>query len=140
MAKVVVDPKQVRPLAGAVTRTAIAGATMKNGYVVRFSASNTVVSARANSHANCKGKLGIVVDGSRHNPNGDVISGETVTLVMLGPVFLGNSVDLDESKIHVLGNGEGDIDDAGGTVTRHLGYPQSNNILWFNDSNLAASS
>lgn len=141
MATVTKYPKEVRPLAGAITKTAIVnGSGMELGDVVRFSASNTIVRARANTLANCTGKLGIVVAGSQQNTNGTLINGETATVVLLGPVHLGASVALDETILYVLGNAEGAIDNAGGTVTRHIGYAISDTILFFNDTNQTPSS
>lgn len=140
MSDITLVATQVRPLLGAITRMFDAGEAMTVGDVVRVSTSGTVVKGDASTAPGAKGQLGIVVAGANAHSSGTIASGERVTVVVFGPVFLGSTVTLDETKTHYLSDTAGKIADAAGTVTRAIGNAESNTVFFFNPSDTAASS
>lgn len=143
MANVGLYPKEVRPLAGSITKTFEAGeAEIQIPMLLRITADGKVVRARANSAANATGKLCIAVAAAGVLPNasGSVPNGGTLTVVLKGAVFMGKDAALDETKPYFLSNDLGRIADAAGTVKRAVGYPLSSQILFFDDTDIEPSS
>ncbi|MBZ0293574.1 MAG: hypothetical protein K8L99_13485 [Anaerolineae bacterium] len=137
MALYTIDPKQVRPLesAGTIVRAVTMSGASQLGRTVYFSDDETVSETDALDSAKVSGLIGMIVAGSRHNTAGTVVDGERVTVLLLGPVWLGDAA-LDISAQAFLADEttsvDGRIADAAGTVTRRIGSPMSSEILFFN--------
>lgn len=143
MANVGIYPKEVRALAGSITRTVEVGeANVQLGMIIRLNADGKAVRARANSAAGATGKLGIVVSaaGALSDGSGTLANGDTITVVLKGAVFVGKAAAMDETKPHFLSDDPGRIADAAGTVKRAVGYPLSSQILFFDDTDIEPSS
>lgn len=133
MANVTVTATQVRALPQALTRMINAGEAMTTGVgkVVQVEGDGDVAMANATAAAGANGVLGIIVAGERHDKDGDIASGERVTMVVWGPVYLGESAALDETKVYFVGETDGLITDTAPAHFRAIGYPISSTVLFF---------
>lgn len=140
MADVVLTPKHVRLLTGSIPVRKIFNSV--GGYVgdwVSFDDDNCTLTD-ADTGTTVSGLVGQIVSGSRHDPTGALIQGETVDVVVLGPVSYGPNVTLDETKQYFISNTPGKMSDTAGTIVRRCGAPLSSNVFFVNPSSTPATS
>ena len=83
MAAITVTNKQVRPLDGSVVRQFIANGAISFGEAVTLRTADGRVQETANASAKC---IGIAVSGSGGAGRTGVVAGESVGVVVFGPV------------------------------------------------------
>lgn len=131
MATITVDPKQVRQLPGCITVMGNAGEAMAVGKVCQIVADSDWEMANAGSAAGVTGQLGIVVAGNLYDPDGDIANNERITLVIWGPVFLGENAALDETKTYYVSATDGVIQDVAPAQYRAVGFAKNATTLIF---------
>lgn len=131
MANITVDAKNVRQLPGCITRLVNAGEAMAVGKVIQIVADSDAEMANAGSAAGVAGLLGIVVAGNRYDAEGDIANGERITIVIYGPVFLGENASLDETKTYYVSATDGVITDVAPAQYRAVGFAQNATTLIF---------
>lgn len=132
MGNVTISATEIRPLDGALTRVLKAGEAMTLGKCVQVAGDGDVEMANATTVAGADGVLGLVVAGADHDATGDVVANETVTIVVHGPVYLGPSAALDETKLYFVAETDGVITDEAPTNFRAVGYPLSATVIFWN--------
>lgn len=142
MADVTVTATQVRGLPGCLRRQFKAGAAITAGVgkVVYVAADGDVEVADASSAGSTNAQLGVIESGAKNHASGNIADQETVSVILKGLIFLGDSAALDETKPHYLSDTAGAIGDAAGTVTRFLGYPNSQTVFNFEPMGSAPTS
>lgn len=132
MANVTVDATNVRPLAGCVTREFDMGEAGALGKACQVAGDGALDMANATSAAGVAGLLVLPVAGERHEADGDLASGERVTVVVTGPVYLGEDAALDETKVYYVAETDGILTDIPPTEYRAVGTPVSTTVLFWN--------
>jgi hypothetical protein len=129
MATVTVDAKNVRPLPGYVGVELDAGEAMAVGKVVQIAGDGDAEMANATTASGVAGTLGIVTAGGLHDPDGDIASGERIFVVTRGRVYLGESANLDETKVYYVDTTDGVLTDVAPQYYRAVGTPISATVL-----------
>lgn len=132
MATVAPVPTEVRPLDGCLTRTGTAGEAMTVGSVVQIVGDGEWEMANATTADGVAGVLGIVVSGSLNDKDGDIASGETISVVIHGGVYLGSTVTLDETKMYFPWTTDGILSDVAPANFRSFGYPLNATCIFVN--------
>ena len=131
MADVTINATEVRPLVGSVVQRLSAGDRMRLGDEVYVAADGDVEKADASAAGTVAGIIGIVVSGAAADTDGDVANGETVGVLIHGPVYLGTDASLDETKVYYVSDNAGKLADAAGTNSRVVGNPiTTTNFFW----------
>lgn len=141
MANLTINPVKVRPLDGCKTRTYVTDEATQRGRVVQpVSVGTTTVygddvpiaeQANATQASGEKGQLGLVVDGAYHNIAGTVQADEPMTVVLNGPVYLGEDVAMVINTLYFVATTDGLITDTKPTHGRAIGYAITDTILFF---------
>lgn len=139
MTDITPSPTQTRPLDGCMTRPVVTGEATAIGLVHYFSADDTVMKTDDDTEAGVSGQLGIIVAGGKHTAAGTLVSGERASVVLKGPVYLGESADLDPTKIYYAGDA-GVITDVAPSNVRPIGYALNDTVLYFDPSAITANS
>lgn len=128
MSDVTIDPKKVRPETGALVETGVAAEASDIGSLVVLSTGGWV-EANNTTAAGVDGTLGIIVAGSNRTPSGAIASGETISVLVKGPIILG--ITLTPATAYFTSANAGRIADATSTNARVLGQPMDTDKFLF---------
>lgn len=143
MTDIVISASKAGILTWGWTERAVAGEAMSRFDVVQVSTisatETTVTLADASAASTANGTLGLVLAGAENNTDGSIASGEVVTILLMGTVYLGEDVTAFTAASHLwLSDTAGSMADAPGTVKRALGTPLSlRKIFFYPNSNTA---
>lgn len=143
MANLTVTAIQVRPQSALfIAEPAVAGEAMALGKVVQINGSGVAVLADASTAAGQQGTLGYVISGAsgRRTTDGSIASGEAISVLLFGLVFIGASAALDETKTLYVSEDAGYIADAAPTLHRVIGTVWNTTTILFNPAPAAAAS
>lgn len=141
MTTLTIDPKYVRPLDGSVSVRGAAGEAGANGDLVYLNDDDLWWQTDANTAGTLGGRLlGLIVAGSKSDPDGDIVANEDISVLIWGPVYLGPNVGLVGTVQYYASDTKGGIEDAPGTVVRRLGSRISDTEFFFAPTVAAAGS
>lgn len=143
MADITITATQVRPQSALfIAEPAVAGEALTVGNLVQINGSGVAVKADADTAAGQQGTLGLVISGAsgRRTTDGSIASGEAISVLLFGLVFVGASAALDETKTLYASGTAGAITDAAPTLHRVVGTVWSTTTILFNPAPAAAAS
>lgn len=128
------DRKQVRPLHGALVRSFVLGENAKVGdWVYIEPTTDRARLARANNAVTSRAR-GIIVAGDSYMPTTDaLVAGQTVSVVVLGPVAGIEGMETDKGifiSSATAGVATQTAPTGAGTWTMPVGYPLATNIAF----------
>lgn len=142
MALTISDVKRVRPLDGAIVRDYELASAAAVGDVVYINSSDLAAKARTNAAATARG-LGVVVAGEGHLPGTSFSAGQTVSVVVMGPVSGVTGMDL-TLPVYVSSATAGAMTQTApsgaNTWTQVIGYPLRTDVLMVHPQNTAPTS
>lgn len=130
MANFTPSPTQTRPLATAVTRDWTALAVSAIGYLQVLTTDNAGTNANATAASGEKGQIGLIVAGAYNNINGTISANEKVTVVVLGPVYVGE-IALVAGTLLYVATTDGLLTDTKPTNAHPVAVAQSTNTIYF---------
>lgn len=130
MADITVTAKKIRPLLGALTVRREANAALTVGDIVQVLGTGKVDKTNGAALGTTDNLIGMIVGGSRREPDGAIVAGEICDICILGRVagFSG----LDETKDLYVSNTAGKMADAAGTVERLFAFIESEEVIFIN--------
>ena len=94
------------------------------------------IAAIADAAANCSGLIGLVISGSRGEPDGSIILDEEMDIVVFGEVS--GFANLDVADIlYVDASTEGALTNVKPAVSRPIGYPLDSETVFVSPETLA---
>jgi hypothetical protein len=133
MADLTLTPKNIRPLSGSTVSLHIAGAILTIGDVVYIDSNDEAQRASAANAATVSGQVGVIVACGANRDNGNIQSGEPVTVLWHGRLALTTGTLSPVARYYVSDN-PGKLADAAGSTSRIVGSAEKKDILFFDGS------
>lgn len=127
------SPTQTRPLSGAITRDWTCTAATAIGKLLVLTGDESAGLANATAASGEKGFIGMIVSGALYNVNGTISAGEKVTVVVHGPVAVGDIALVANTNLFVATT-DGNLTDTKPTHGHQVAVAQKTNVIFIQQS------